>query len=97
MPRILTDHETILRWAHACGVEPMCAESRPDAQGVMLHLVSAGDRVERPGRRISWPAWFHLFDAQNLALVIEDAIRQPSPVHRVIKRPPTEMLAPAGA
>jgi hypothetical protein len=97
MPRILTDHETILRWAQACGVEPVCLESRPESDGVMPHLVMVGDEVARFGRRISWPAWFHLFDAQNLALLIEDAVCQPSPVHHVITRPPGEMHAPRGA
>ena len=92
MSRLLTDHETIRRWADACGVQPRRRVSDGgDDPG--LQFSPATDELAAV-ELVSWAAWFHLFDAHNLALEIDDAARQPSPANQVVKRPrPT--LTPA--
>jgi hypothetical protein len=87
MPRILTDHETIRRWAEGCGVQPRCPEAMPGEEGPGLQLSPAEADISPAAQPVTWAAWFRLFDAHDLALVIDDASRQPSPFNQIVKRP----------
>jgi hypothetical protein len=86
MPHALTDHETIRRWADACGIVPAVAADQPRAdRDVEIRLASRDDAPE-DGMRLSWAAWFQRFDAADLALLIDDASRQPSTFNRLVPR-----------
>ena len=95
MPHVLTDHETIRRWAEARGVRPaVVSPDRPDRQDdVDLGDPPAAGRKRRrlgttSARPVTWAEWFQHFDANDLALLIEDAARQPS--HLQQNRPPLD-------
>lgn len=87
MPHTLTDHETIRRWAEARGVRPSALARRenPDLADVDICLAVPGldDEALEP---IAWPEWFRKFDDADLALLIEDASRQPSTFNKLVRR-----------
>ena len=87
MAHTLTDHETIRRWAEARGVKPsaVAKPGNPDFEGVDICLAVPGfdDETVEP---IAWPEWFRKFDDAELALLIEDASRQPSTFNKLIRR-----------
>jgi hypothetical protein len=90
MPHALTDHETIRRWAEARGARP--ARVRRAAE-VPAALGSGDICLDIPGtlpdgvvEPISWHQWFRRFDEHGLALLIENANRQPSTFNLLITR-----------
>ncbi|HYN06873.1 MAG TPA: hypothetical protein VES67_05750 [Vicinamibacterales bacterium] len=90
MAHVLTDHETIRRWAEARGARPARAR-----KGRQARLTVTADDIwlDIPGTSpagavepISWHEWFCQFDAHELALLIENANRQPSTFNLLVKR-----------
>jgi hypothetical protein len=51
---------------------------------IRLHPIEAA----RPAsfRDVSWNEWFLAFDTADLVVLIEEAARQPSAVHRIVPR-----------
>jgi hypothetical protein len=90
MPHVLTDHETIRRWAEARGARP--ARVKPGRDATLSYtddpicLVIPGASPADAVERITWHEWFRKFDEHELALLIENAHRQPSTFNRLIKR-----------
>jgi hypothetical protein len=90
MPHALTDHETIRRWAEARGARP----ARVRRAGEVPAALGTGDIcLDIPGTMpdgvvepISWHEWFRRFDEHGLALLIENANRQPSTFNLLITR-----------
>jgi hypothetical protein len=91
MPHALTDHETIRRWAEARGVRPAAVvdPDHPDTGGVDIRLTQPGvnpDEADESLEPVTWAEWFRRFDANELALLIEDAARQPSTFNKLVRR-----------
>jgi len=91
MPHAITDHETIRRWAEARGVRPAAVvkADHPEDAAPDIRLTQPGagaadldDDVEP----VTWAEWFRRFDENDLALLIEDAARQPSPFNKLVRR-----------
>jgi hypothetical protein len=86
MLHAVTDHETIRRWAEARGMEPACCadtEQRDPGEAIRLQPCGAARSALR---RVSWHEWFRTFDRYELVLLIENAARQPSALHRIVPR-----------
>ena len=91
MAHALTDHETIRRWAEARGVRPAAVVNPdlPDDAGLEIRLTQAGAGaadLEDDVEPLTWAEWFRRFDENDLALLIEDAARQPSTFNKLVRR-----------
>jgi hypothetical protein len=90
MPHVLTDHETIRRWAEARGAKPARVnpgrEARLSYTDDPICLQIPGASAEGVCELITWHEWFRKFDEHELALLIENAHRQPSTFNRLVKR-----------
>lgn len=86
MAQVLIDHDRIRQWAEARGGAPASVRGTS----------SSGDpgllRIDLPGgagndslQRISWDDWFRKFDAQQLALLIDDDDR-PTTFNKLVYR-----------
>lgn len=86
MAQVLIDHDRIRQWAEARGGAPASVRGTG----------SSGDpgllRIDLPGgagndslQRISWDDWFRKFDAQQLALLIDDDER-PTTFNKLVYR-----------
>ena len=86
MAQVLIDHDRIREWAQARGGAPASVRGTG----------SSGDpgllRIDLPGgagndslQRISWDDWFRKFDAQQLALLIDDDDR-PTTFNKLVHR-----------
>lgn len=95
---VLTDHETIRRWAEARGARPASVKR---VNGSDLGYAAAAICLDIPGASakdaiepITWHEWFRTFDEHDLALLIENASRQPSTFNKLVKRGSVEPSAP---
>jgi hypothetical protein len=91
MAHALTDHETIRRWAEARGVRPAAVidPDHPDDDGLEIRLTPPGedfDEADESLTPVTWAEWFRRFDQHELALLIEDAARQPSTFNKLVRR-----------
>lgn len=91
MAHALTDHETIRRWAEARGVRPAAVVNPEDADdtGLEIRLTQPGagpGEADESVEPVTWAEWFRRFDENDLALLIEDAARQPSPFNKLVRR-----------
>lgn len=91
MAHALTDHETIRRWAEARGVRPAAVVNpeAPDDDGLEIRLTqpdTSPGETDESVEPVTWAEWFRHFDANDLALLIEDAARQPSPFNKLVPR-----------
>ena len=70
--RTLTDHDEIKSWAEERGGKPaMVSATADEGDGVgVIRLDFGGDDEGLEG--ITWDTWFETFDAQSLALVVQD-------------------------
>ena len=90
MSHVLTDHETIRRWAEARGAKP--ARVNPGREATLSYtddpicLQIPGASADGVCELITWHEWFRKFDEHDLALLIENAHRQPSTFNRLVKR-----------
>jgi hypothetical protein len=89
----LTDHEAIRRWAESRGARPACVTGTGDEHDVgMIRLdfpgYSGGDSLQP----ISWDQWFAQFDANGLALIVQEqtAEGERSNFNKLVKRDETE-------
>ena len=69
----LTDHQRVRAWAESRKARPACVKGtggRNDAGTIRLDVpdYSGGDLLEE----IGWDEWFVQFDANNLALVVQE-------------------------
>lgn len=83
MSRIMTSHDDIREWAAARSGNPVSAEV-PDGSSTRTilqitfdqHLLNTGEsqNLDRPGGLdlIGWDEWFATFDAEKLALKVDD-------------------------
>ena len=85
----LTDHDEIRKWAEARGAKPACVRGtggKDDTGMIRLDFAgySGGDSLQE----ISWEEWFEAFDANNLALVVQEktADGQQSNFNKLVKR-----------
>jgi hypothetical protein len=90
MANALTDHETIRRWAEARGARPARVRRAGDASAGLatsdICLDIPGTMPDGTVEPISWHEWFRRFDELGLALLIENANRQPSTFNLLITR-----------
>lgn len=90
MPHALTDHETIRRWAEARGARPARVRRGADAPAGLktgdICLDIPGTLEAGAVEPISWHEWFRRFDEHDLALLIENANRQPSTFNLLVAR-----------
>ena len=86
MAHALTDHERIRQWTEARGGGPACVRGtgRAGDPGI-LRLDLPGGAGNESLQRISWDAWFRKFDAQQLALLVDDADR-PGTFNKLVNR-----------
>ena len=86
---VVSDHETIRRWAEARGMQP-CRVDGDDAAAqhvsVVIRLHPAEAAKPPSLRDVSWNEWFLAFDSADLVLMIEEAARQPSAIYRIVPR-----------
>jgi hypothetical protein len=89
----LTDHDAIREWAESRGATPACVTGTGDEDDVgMIRLdfpgYSGGD-VLQP---ITWEQWFAQFDANGLALVVQEttADGERSNFNKLVKRDEAE-------
>jgi hypothetical protein len=89
----LTDHDAIRAWAESRGARPACVTGTGDEDDVgMLRLdfpgYSGGDSLQA----ITWEQWFAQFDANGLALVVQEttADGERSNFNKLVKRDETE-------
>jgi hypothetical protein len=89
----LTDHDAIRRWAESRGGRPACVTGTGDEDDVgMIRLdfpgFSGGDTLAP----ISWEQWFAQFDANGLALIVQETTAEGERSHfnRLVKRDETE-------
>jgi hypothetical protein len=82
----LIDHDRIREWAEARGGAPASVRGTGRAGDPgLLRIDMAGGAGNESLQRISWDDWFRKFDAQQLALVIDDADR-PSTFNKLVSR-----------
>ena len=70
----LVDHEQIRQWAEERGAQPACVRGTGRKKGEigMIRLDFPGFSGEKSLQSISWDEWFEQFDANNLALVVQE-------------------------
>ena len=69
----MTDHEEIRRWAEERRAVPACVRGTGgDADTGMIRLDFPGYSGEESLQEISWDDWFEKFDANGLALIVQD-------------------------
>jgi hypothetical protein len=69
----ITDHARIRQWAETRGAKPSCVRGtggKADPGMIRLDFpgYSGGDSLQE----ISWDEWFKAFDANNLALLVQE-------------------------
>ena len=69
----VTDHQKIRQWAEARGAKPACVRGtggKADTGMIRLDFpgYSGGDSLQE----IGWDEWFKAFEANNLALLIQE-------------------------
>lgn len=86
MAHALMDHERIRQWTEARGGLPACVRGtgRAGDPGI-LRLDLPGGAGNESLQHISWDAWFRKFDAQQLALLVDDADR-PGTFNKLVNR-----------
>jgi hypothetical protein len=71
--RVLTDHEDIRRWAEARHAQPARVKGTGGKRDPgLIRLDFPGFSGEGKLQPISWDEWFKAFDANNLALIVQD-------------------------
>jgi len=89
----LTDHDAIRRWAEERGGKPACVKGTggKDDTG-MIRLDFPGYSGEGKLQPISWDDWFKSFDANDLALLVQDetADGQQSNFNKIVARATAE-------
>jgi hypothetical protein len=69
----LTAHREIRTWAEARGARPACVKGTGGkADTGMIRLDFPGFSGGESLQQISWPEWFRQFDANNLALLVQE-------------------------
>ncbi len=89
----LTDHEAIREWAESRRARPACVTGTGGKDDVgMIRLDFPGYTGGDSLQEISWEEWFRQFDANGLALVVQDqtASGERSNFNKLIKRDETE-------
>ena len=70
--RTLTDHDAIKSWAEERGGKPaMVSATAEEGDGVGVLRFDFG-RDDEGLEEIEWETWFETFDAQKLALIVQD-------------------------
>ena len=96
----MTDHEEIRRWAEARGAKPACVRNTGRKGDVgMIRLDFPGFSGARSLQPISWDDWFKSFDANNLALLVQEktARGQQSNFNKLVSRGAGSQSKAAGA
>jgi len=85
----LTDHEAIRRWAESRKARPACVKGTGGRDDTgMIRLDFPGYSGEDSLQEISWDEWFSQFDANKLALIVQDqtADWQSSNFNKLVRR-----------
>jgi hypothetical protein len=85
----LTDHEAIRRWAESRKARPACVKGTGGRDDTgMIRLDFPGYSGEDSLQEISWDEWFSQFDANKLALIVQDqtADGQSSNFNKLVRR-----------
>jgi hypothetical protein len=87
--RTLTDHEEIMKWAEERNAKPSCVLGTGDEKDSgVLRLDFPGYSGEDSLQPISWDEWFHKFDENALALLVQDetASGKNSNFNKIVRR-----------
>jgi hypothetical protein len=87
-----TNHDDIRQWAEAHGGRPACIEGtggKHDAGMLRLMFPNTAQANDDNLREMSWADWLRAFDANELALVYDDASR----FNKIIARSTAEARA----
>lgn len=86
MAQALIDHDRIREWAEARGGTPASVRGTGSAKDPgLLRIDMPGGAGNESLQRISWDDWFRKFEAQQLALLIDDDER-PSTFNKLVYR-----------
>jgi hypothetical protein len=89
----LTEHDDIQRWAESRRAKPACVKGTGDRNDVgMIRLDFPGYSGEDSLQEISWDEWFEQFDANGLALLVQEqtASGERSNFNKLVKRETAE-------
>jgi ferritin-like metal-binding protein YciE len=89
----LTDHEEIRRWAEDRNAKPACVRGTGGGGDTgMIRLDFPGYSGRESLEEISWDDWFEKFDANNLALVVQETTTrgQKSNFNKIVSRESAE-------
>jgi hypothetical protein len=87
----LTGHREIRAWAEARGARPACVKGTGGRNDPgMIRLDFPGFTGAKSLQEISWREWFSQFDANNLALLVQEQTRQgqKSNFNKLVRREP---------
>jgi hypothetical protein len=87
--QVLTDHEEIRQWAEERRAKPTCVKGTGSGDNVgMIRLDFPGFTGADSLQPISWEEWFDQFEANNLALLVQDetASGEQSNFNKLVKR-----------
>ena len=86
MAQVLIDHDRIRQWAEARGGAPASVRGTGSSSDPgLLRIDLPGGAGNDSLQRISWDDWFRKFDAQQLALLIDDDER-PTTFNKLVDR-----------
>lgn len=95
----LTDHNQIRRWAEQRDAAPACVRSTRRRGDIgMIRLDFRGYSGAGSLEEISWEEWFHKFDENNLALIVQNrtARGKKSNFNKIVGRDTVEERARTG-
>jgi hypothetical protein len=89
--KTITDHDEIQRWTEQRGGKPACVRGTGGKHDVGMLRLEFPDRAQSNDeglRPISWEDWFAAFDANGLALIVQDETAQgkPSRFNKLVAR-----------
>ena len=82
----VTDHGRIRRWAEARRARPACVIDTGNSKDPgIIRLDFPGVRADERLQAITWERWFKAFEANNLALLIDEDDRN-SKFNKLVSR-----------